>query len=87
MSESSGEKTEQPTQKSSTMRAKKGQVAKSQDLVSAALLVGSMGIVFLLTGNFIGGQVVGLTQKAFSMRQPSGASWTWPLRVRCCSKG
>ncbi len=64
MSESSGEKTEQPTQKKLDDARKKGQVAKSQDLVSAALLVGSMGIVFLLTGNFIGEQVVGLTQKS-----------------------
>jgi flagellar biosynthesis protein FlhB len=64
MSESSGEKTEQPTQKKLDDARKKGQVAKSQDLVSAALLVGSMGIVFLLTGNFIGGQIVGLTQKS-----------------------
>ncbi|QUW04071.1 EscU/YscU/HrcU family type III secretion system export apparatus switch protein [Chloracidobacterium validum] len=64
MSQSSGEKTEQPTQKKLDDARKKGQVPKSQDLVSAALLVGSMGIVFLLAGNFIGQQVVGLTQKS-----------------------
>ncbi|MCS7079458.1 MAG: EscU/YscU/HrcU family type III secretion system export apparatus switch protein [Chloracidobacterium sp.] len=64
MSQSSGEKTEQPTPKKLDDARKKGQVAKSQDLVSAALLVGSVGIVFLLTGDFIGRQIVELTQKA-----------------------
>jgi len=64
MSESSGEKTEQPTPKKLDDARKKGQVAKSQDLVSAALLVSAVGVVFLLTGNFIGEQLVGLTQKS-----------------------
>lgn len=65
MSQSSGEKTEQPTPKKLDDARKKGQVAKSQDLVSAATLVGSIGIVFLLTGDFIGRQIVELTQKTF----------------------
>ncbi|OYT70883.1 MAG: EscU/YscU/HrcU family type III secretion system export apparatus switch protein [Chloracidobacterium sp. CP2_5A] len=64
MSQSSGEKTEQPTQKKLDDARKKGQVPKSQDLVSAALLVGSIGIVFLLAGNFIGQQVAHLTQRS-----------------------
>lgn len=54
MSESSGEKTEQPTEKRLRDARKKGQVAKSQDLASAILLLAAVGVVWLL-GGYIGG--------------------------------
>lgn len=54
MSESSGEKTEQPTQKRLKDAKKKGQVAKSQDLSSAVLLLVAVGVLWL-GGSFVGG--------------------------------
>lgn len=54
MSESSGEKTEQPTEKKLRDARKKGQVAKSQDLAGAVLLLAAVGVVWLL-GGYIGG--------------------------------
>lgn len=54
MSESSGEKTEQPTEKKLRDARKKGQVAKSQDLAGAVLLLSAVAVVWLL-GGYIGG--------------------------------
>ncbi len=54
MSESPGEKTEQPTSKKLRDAKKKGQVAKSQDLSSAVLLLVAVGLLWL-AGNFLGG--------------------------------
>ena len=54
MSQSSGEKTEQPTEKRLRDARKKGQVAKSQDLSGAILLLAAVGVVWLL-GGYIGG--------------------------------
>lgn len=54
MSESTGEKTEQPSDKRLRDARKKGQVAKSQDLTSAALLIATVGMVWLI-GGYIGG--------------------------------
>jgi flagellar biosynthesis protein FlhB len=54
MSQSSGEKTEQPTEKRLRDAKKKGQVAKSQDLSSAILLLAAVGVVWLI-GSYIGG--------------------------------
>lgn len=51
---SSGEKTEQPSDKRLRDARKKGQVAKSQDLSSAVLLIAAVGVVWL-AGGFIGG--------------------------------
>jgi flagellar biosynthesis protein FlhB len=45
MADSGGEKTEQPTPKRLQDARKKGQVAKSQDLTSAALLVAAVGVL------------------------------------------
>jgi flagellar biosynthesis protein FlhB len=42
MAEEGGDKTEAPTPKRRQMAAEKGQVARSPDLVAAALIVGSM---------------------------------------------
>lgn len=58
MSESSGEKTEQPTDKRLQDARKKGQVAKSQDLTSALLLIATVGVVWIL-GSYIGGVLQG----------------------------
>lgn len=49
-----GEKTEQPTDKRLRDARKKGQVAKSQDLTSAVLLISTVGVVWLI-GSYIGG--------------------------------
>jgi flagellar biosynthetic protein FlhB len=54
MSSSSGEKTEKPTDKRLQDARKKGQVAKSQDLSSALLMLAAVAVVWLL-GGFIGG--------------------------------
>jgi flagellar biosynthesis protein FlhB len=51
---SSGEKTEKPTDKRLQDARKKGQVAKSQDLSSAILMLAAVAVVWIL-GNFIGG--------------------------------
>ena len=51
---SSGEKTEQPSDKRLKDARKKGQVAKSQDLSGAVMLIGAVGVVWLL-GDYIGG--------------------------------
>lgn len=50
MSQSSGEKTEQPTQKRLRDAKKKGQVAKSQDLSSSLLLVTATAVLWLISG-------------------------------------
>lgn len=54
MSQSSGEKTEQPTEKRLQDAKKKGQVAKSQDLTSSVLMIATVGLVWLI-GGYIGG--------------------------------
>ena len=54
MSQSSGEKTEQPTEKRLRDAKKKGQVAKSQDLSGAIMLLSAVAVVWLL-GGYIGG--------------------------------
>jgi flagellar biosynthetic protein FlhB len=54
MSASTGEKTEQPTDKRLRDARKKGQVAKSQDLTSALLLIAAVAVVWLI-GGYIGG--------------------------------
>jgi flagellar biosynthetic protein FlhB len=50
MSQSSGEKTEQPTSKKLRDARKKGQVAKSQDLSSAIMLISAVGVMYILSG-------------------------------------
>lgn len=54
MSSSTGEKTEQPTEKRLQDARKKGQVAKSQDLTSSLLLIAAVAVVWLI-GSYIGG--------------------------------
>lgn len=54
MSQSSGEKTEQPSEKRLQDAKKKGQVAKSQDLTSSVLMIATVGLVWLI-GGYIGG--------------------------------
>lgn len=58
MSSSTGEKTEQPTDKRLQDAKKKGQVAKSQDLTSAILLISTVALVWLI-GGYIGGILQG----------------------------
>ncbi|MBS1795830.1 MAG: EscU/YscU/HrcU family type III secretion system export apparatus switch protein [Acidobacteria bacterium] len=61
MSSSTGEKTEQPTDKRLQDARKKGQVAKSQDLTSAALLISTVAVVWLI-GGYIGGTLQGMVR-------------------------
>src|ERR1700755_761756 len=49
-----GEKTEQPTQKRLRDARRKGQVAKSQDLSSAVLLVAAVAVLWIASG-YMGG--------------------------------
>jgi flagellar biosynthetic protein FlhB len=58
MSSSTGEKTEQPSDKRLQDARKKGQVAKSQDLTSAVLLISTVAVVWLI-GGYIGGILQG----------------------------
>jgi len=58
MSSSAGEKTEQPTDKRLRDARKKGQVAKSQDLTGALLLIAAVAVVWLI-GGYIGGVLQG----------------------------
>jgi len=53
MSSSAGEKTEQPTEKRLRDAKKKGQVAKSQDLTGAVLLIAAVGTIWLI-GQYMG---------------------------------
>lgn len=50
MAQSTGEKTEQPTSKRLRDARKKGQVAKSQDLSSAIMLISAVGVMYVLSG-------------------------------------
>ncbi len=59
MSSSAGEKTEQPTDKRLQDAKKKGQVAKSQDLTGAVLLIAAVGTVWLL-GSYLGDILIGI---------------------------
>lgn len=54
MSSSTGEKTEQPTDKRLRDTRGKGQVAKSQDLTSALLLIAAVAVIWLI-GGYVGG--------------------------------
>jgi len=58
MPASTGEKTEQPTEKRLREARKKGQAARSQDLTSALLLIALVAIVWLI-GEYIGGVLKG----------------------------
>ena len=46
----SGEKTEQPTEKRLRDARRKGQVAKSQDLSSALLLIAAFAVLWIAAG-------------------------------------
>jgi type III secretion YscU/HrpY family protein len=63
MADSSGEKTEQPTQKRLRDARKKGQVAKSQDLSSAIMLISSVCIIWLLSGALGGMFLTGVREQ------------------------
>jgi flagellar biosynthetic protein FlhB len=54
----SGEKTERPTEKRIREARRKGQVAKSQDLTSALLMLAAVTVLWL-AGSYMGGQLSG----------------------------
>jgi flagellar biosynthetic protein FlhB len=62
MSSSTGEKTEQPTDRRLQDARKKGQVAKSQDLTSAVLLISTVALVWLI-GGYMGGILEAATRE------------------------
>ena len=61
MASGAGEKTEQPTDKRLRDAKKKGQVAKSQDLTGAVLLIAAVGTVWLI-GSYLGEILVALVR-------------------------
>src|ERR1700754_2245430 len=69
-----GEKTEKPTDKRQRESRRKGQVAKSQDLTSALLLIGA-AIVLTLAGRWMGGQLLGAMRDGITR----AANFTGPL--------
>ena len=94
MSSSTAEKTEQPTEKRLQDARKEGQVAKSQDLTSALLLIAVVAIVWLI-GGYVGGMLQNSVKEqiefaatfkgAFTQETVSDALWrglsalTWTL--------
>src|SRR5687767_8069598 len=62
MSESTGKKTEQPTDKRLQDAKKKGQVGKNHDLTSALLLISAVAVVWII-GRYIGGVLQGTVKE------------------------
>ncbi|NNE65824.1 MAG: EscU/YscU/HrcU family type III secretion system export apparatus switch protein [Pyrinomonadaceae bacterium] len=81
MSQGAGEKTEQPTQKRLRDSRKKGQVAKSQDLSSALLLLVAVGVLWL-----VGEQVAGFAFHSIKDQFVSAASFSGPISEKAVSE-
>src|SRR5688572_776675 len=86
MSSSSGEKTEQPTDKRLQDARKKGQVAKSQDLTSAVLLISTVGLVWLL-GGYIGGVLQGSVKEQIEFGASFKGEFTMETAFNVLSNG
>lgn len=86
MSSSAGEKTEQPTDKRLRDAKKKGQVAKSQDLTGAVLLIAAVGTVWLI-GNYLGGVLLGLVRDHLSAASSYKGVFTRELAMSAMTKG
>ncbi len=75
MSQGAGEKTEQPTQKRLKDARKKGQVAKSQDLSSALMLLVSVGVLWLV-GGYSAGFALDSIKRQFSFAASFSGEFT-----------
>lgn len=86
MSSGAGEKTEQPTEKRLQDAKKKGQVAKSQDLTGAVLLIAAVGTVWLV-GSYLGEITLGLVRDHLSSASAFKGDFTRELAVSALTQG
>lgn len=86
MSSSAGEKTEQPTEKRLQDSKKKGQVAKSQDLTGAVLLIAAVGTIWLV-GNYMGEMLLALVRDHLSSAASFKGAFTTEAAMSAMSKG
>lgn len=86
MSSSAGEKTEQPTEKRLRDAKKKGQVAKSQDLTGAVLLIAAVGTVWLV-GPYLGEMLIGLVRDHLSSAASFKGEFTNAVAMSALTKG
>lgn len=86
MSSSAGEKTEQPTEKRLRDAKKKGQVAKSQDLTGAVLLIAAVGTVWLI-GNYLGGMLLGIVRDHLSSAASFKGVFTTEAAMSALTRG
>src|SRR5688572_4322333 len=86
MSSSAGEKTEQPTDKRLRDAKKKGQVAKSQDLTGAVLLIAAVGTIWLI-GNYMGEILLALVRDHLSAASSYKGPFSKELAMSALSKG
>ncbi|NOT46491.1 MAG: flagellar biosynthesis protein FlhB [Acidobacteria bacterium] len=86
MSSSAGEKTEQPTEKRLRDAKKKGQVAKSQDLSGAVLLIAAVGTIWLI-GNYLGGMMLALVRDHLSSAASFKGDFTIAVAMSALTKG
>lgn len=86
MSSSTGEKTEQPTEKRLQDAKKKGQVAKSQDLTGAVLLIGAVGTIWLV-GHFMADMLLSLVRDHLSSAVAFKGSFTLEMASSALTKG
>jgi flagellar biosynthesis protein FlhB len=86
MSSGAGEKTEQPTEKRLQDAKKKGQVAKSQDLTGAVLLIAAVGTVWLV-GSYLGEITLGLVRDHLSSAASFKGDFTREIAVSALTRG
>lgn len=86
MSSSAGEKTEQPTEKRLQDAKKKGQVAKSQDLTGAVLLIAAVGVIWLI-GHYMGEMLLTLVRDHLSSAASFKGSFTTEVAMSALSRG
>ncbi|WP_163850684.1 type III secretion system export apparatus subunit SctU [Pseudooceanicola aestuarii] len=73
MSQSSGEKTEQPTPKKERDARQKGQVARSQEVVTTISLFGTIAVI-MATGDFIWARLVALMDQVAMLAANPGTT-------------
>lgn len=86
MSSSSGEKTEQPTEKRLHDAKKKGQVAKSQDLTGAVLLIAAVATIWLI-GSYLGDLLFALVRDHLNAASSFKGPFTGDLAISALSSG
>lgn len=86
MSSSAGEKTEQPTEKRLKDAKKKGQVAKSQDLTGAVLIIAAVGTIWLL-GNYFGEMMIALVRDHLASAASVKGNFTTDAAMSAINRG